>query len=206
MGGMQPESTYWPSAAEFPHDNPEFDRGALWVRSALCFFATPSVSPPPLAPPPAPAPEPTSATAATIATATATPTPSDPLDTFVRVVTEVALAHGPAEIAPHIESLFHFGACAADALSPNVRAALCEGKILEMSDDDVRPTTSFASTRAAWEHILRGESGDLSACGDSTLDSWTADVIACLIASPDKAATIRRDLRRRGIAAFGMLD
>ena len=87
-----------------------------------------------------------------------------------------------------------------------MRAALCEGKILEMSGDDVRPTASFASTRIAWENILRGESGDLSACGDSTLDGWTADLVARLIASPDKVATIRRDLRRRGIAAFGMLD
>jgi hypothetical protein len=60
--------------------------------------------------------------------------------------------------------------------------------------------------RSAWESILRGEAGDLSACGEATLDSWTADVVARLVAHPDRAATIRRDLRRRGIAAFGMLS
>ena len=40
----------------------------------------------------------------------------------------------------------------------------------------------------------------------ATLDTWTADLVARLIAHPDKAQTIRRDLRRRGIAAFGMLS
>jgi hypothetical protein len=121
-------------------------------------------------------------------------------------VTEVALAHGPAETAGHIESLFAFGTLDSETLSPPAQAALFEGKILETTDEGVRPTESFASTRIAWQSILRGESGDLSACGESTLDTWTADLVARLIAHPDKAQTIRRDLRRRGIAAFGMLS
>jgi len=69
----------------------------------------------------------------------------------------------------------------------------------------MRATPWFASTSTAWQSVLRGESGDLSACGESTLDNWTADLIARLVANPDQAPTIRRDLRRRGIAAFGML-
>jgi hypothetical protein len=125
---------------------------------------------------------------------------------FVAAVTEVALAHGPAETAGHIESLFTFGTLDPEALSETAQAALFEGKILETTDDGVRTTEAFASTRMAWQSILRGESGDLSACGESTLDSWTADVVARLIAHPDKTQSIRRDLRRRGIAAFGMLS
>jgi len=46
----------------------------------------------------------------------------------------------------------------------------------------------------------------LAECGESTLDDWTANLIARLVAKPGMASTIRRDLRRRGIAAFGMLD
>jgi hypothetical protein len=151
-----------------------------------------------------------SASAAEGPTATETVPPpdqpdADPIATFVAAVTEVALAHGPAEAAGHIESLFTFGTLDSDALSETARAALFDGNILVRTDDGVRPTESFASTRMAWRSILRGESGDLSACGESTLDCWTADLVARLIAHPDKAQTIRRDLRRRGIAAFGML-
>jgi hypothetical protein len=129
----------------------------------------------------------------------------DPIAVFVHAVTEVALAHGADAAAGQIEALFHFGTVDAEALSPTAQAALFEGRILESTDDGVRPTAAFASMRSAWESILRGEAGDLSACGEATLDSWTADVVARLVAQPDRTATIRRDLRRRGIAAFGML-
>ncbi len=138
-------------------------------------------------------------------TSTSTPPPADdPVDTFVRAVMEVALAHGAPDTAAHIEALFHLGSPAPD-LSPAAEAALIAGNILEASDDGIRTTPGFASTSTAWQSVLRGESGDLSACAESTLDNWTADLIARLVANPDKAPTIRRDLRRRGIAAFGML-
>jgi hypothetical protein len=136
--------------------------------------------------------------------AEAPPPAADPVLTFVRAVTEVALAHGAADTAAHIEALFQLGAPAPD-LSPAAQAALVAGNILEATDDGMRATPWFSSTSTAWQSILRGESGDLSACGDSTLDTWAADLIARLVASPDKAPTIRRDLRRRGVAAFGLL-
>jgi hypothetical protein len=189
---MQPQSMYRPSAAEFPHDNPRVDRGALWIGSALCFDdPTPAASATP------------SATATQ--TLAAAPAADDPIATFVRAVTEVALSYGPAETAAHIESLLHSGTPACNGLSDNVQAALVEGRILEATDGDVRVTEWFASTSSAWQSILRGESGDLSACGESTLDTWTADLVARLVANPGQASAIRRDLRRKGIAAFGML-
>jgi hypothetical protein len=228
---MQSESSCRPSAAEFPHDNPLFDRCALWDRSALEFTVSepaPIAAPVPVASPvdvpvnvPVPVPEtitetatatPTAAeTAIETPTAPSSPPPApdpdpDPVAAFVAAVTAVALVHGPAETAGHIESLFTFGTLDSEALSETAQAALFEGKILESTDEGVRPTESFAMTRMAWQSILRGESGDLSACGESTLDTWTADLVARLIAHPDKAQTIRRDLRRRGIAAFGMLS
>jgi hypothetical protein len=282
MLDMLYESSCRPSAAEFPHDNPLFDRCALWDRSALEFTgppepereievaaATANLEETATATEAAIATEtpteaatetvtetatetPTATEAATksvavtaseaateaaiatespIETETATPTviatatepttatpttaespppieadAADPIVAFVAAVTEVALVHGPAETAGHIESLFTFGTLDSEALSETAQAALFEGKILVRTDDGVRTTEAFASTRIAWQSILRGESGDLSACGESTLDTWTADLVARLIAHPDKAQTIRRDLRRRGIAAFGMLS
>jgi hypothetical protein len=192
IGEMQSESTCRPGSAEFPHDNPRIEAGILWPAAALEFM------------------ESTETVAETATPEPATETPSseepDPVAVFVLAVTEVALAHGPDTTAAQIESLFHFGTLDTDLLSPTAQAALFEGQILESTEEGVRPTAAFANTRSAWESILRGESGDLSACGEATLDTWTADIVARLVAHPDRAATIRRDLRRRGIAAFGMLS
>jgi hypothetical protein len=198
----------------------------MWIGSSLCWLAAPEpeieveivqvvevvasmeVAPIEATTPTSTAtPTPTSTSTATpteAPTTTAPPTNDDPVTTFVRAVTEVALAYGAADTAAHIEALFNLGAPAPD-LSPAAEAALIAGNILESSDEGTRATPWFASTSTAWQSVLRGESGDLSACGESTLDNWTADLIARLVANPDKAPTIRRDLRRRGIAAFGML-
>ena len=190
---MQSVCEYRPSATEFPHDNPAIDRIAVWCGSALCEAPAPVCAEPAFAEPAQVLelePEPVSE--------------DDPIATFVRAVTEVTLAHGPSEAAAHVESLFHFGTPAPMALDRDVEAALLDGKIVEATDDGIRATEWFTSKRHAWQSILRGESGDLSACGDSTLDGWAADLIARLVANPGKASTIRKDLRRRGIAAFGM--
>jgi hypothetical protein len=213
IAAMQYESLYRPSAAEFPHDNPRFDRGALWVGSELCWVAAEETEvegvtlEPDGAATTETVTETATATATTTTTATTTVTENeDPIATFVRAVTEVALAYGPEDAAAHIASLFDVGTFVAENLSATAQAALFEGNILEATDDGIRPTESFDSIRTAWQGILRGESGDLAACGESTLDAWTADLVARLVASPDKASMIRRDLRRRGIAAFGMLS
>ena len=132
--------------------------------------------------------------------------PDERMETFVRAVAEVALAHGAAETAAHAASLFKFGTPAPLALSALARAALLDGNILEATDEGFHATSWFAKTSSAWQSMLRGEGGNLAACGESTLDGFTADLIACLVAKPSMASTIRRDLRRRGIAAFGMLD
>jgi hypothetical protein len=128
------------------------------------------------------------------------------IETFVRAITDVARAHGAAETAAHAESLFKFGTPAPLALSADARAALLDGNILEATDSGIHATAWFATTSSAWQRMLRGEEGNLAVCGESTLDGWTADLIARLVAKPAMASTIRRDLRRRGIAAFGMLE
>ena len=62
-------------------------------------------------------------------------------------------------------------------------------------------------TSAAWRRVLGGQSHDLSACGTTTLDSWSADLLAAALGqSPDKAKHLRRALRRLGVAAFGIIE
>jgi hypothetical protein len=60
-------------------------------------------------------------------------------------------------------------------------------------------------TARAWRAILLGESDDFAACGSKTLDEWAADLIAQSLATPSKADLVRRELRSRGVAAFGLV-
>src|SRR5689334_17471713 len=150
--------------------------------------------------PPAPAAE------AVTSSAEAVAPPDERIETFVRTISEVARAHGPAATAAHVESLFKFGIPAPLDLEPNARAALVDGNILEATDGPVHATAWFTRTSSAWQNMLRGDGGNLAECGESTLDGFAADLIARLVAKPDMAATIRRELRRRGIAAFRMPD
>jgi hypothetical protein len=199
IGVMKPSWVMRPGAAEFPHENALIDRGALWIGTALCgaeCVATRAPRADRVAPQEErldPRPE--------------RAVPRDArVETFVRAIAEVARAHGPVETAAHVESLFMFGTPAPLDLSPSARAALLDGNILEATDGGVHATAWFVRTSSAWQSTLRGEGGNLAECGESTLDDWTADLIARLVAKPGMASTIRRDLRRRGIAAFGMLD
>ncbi len=196
IGVMKSAWVVRPGAAEFPHGNALLDRGVLWIGTALC--GAESVE-------------------ATIAeaeprverrkTGRRSGQPRDErVETFVRAVAEVARAHGPAETAAHVESLFKFGTPAPLDLSPSARAALLDGNILEATEGGDHATAWFTRTSSAWQSMLRGEGGNFAECGESTLDGFTADLVARLVAKPSMASTIRRDLRRRGIAAFGMLD
>ena len=62
------------------------------------------------------------------------------------------------------------------------------------------------SEALAWQGILRGESEDFAACGVSMLDDWSALLLATLLGSPGRSDTLKRDLRRHGVAAFGLVD
>lgn len=58
------------------------------------------------------------------------------------------------------------------------------------------------SIARAWAGILRGTSEDWDAVGGSMLDEWAADTLAK--ATGVDAQTLKRELRARGIAAFGL--
>jgi hypothetical protein len=54
----------------------------------------------------------------------------------------------------------------------------------------------------AWRLILNGESEDFGACGPLPLDEWAAGIVAR--ATGGRSDAVRRELRSRGVAAFGM--
>ena len=70
--------------------------------------------------------------------------------------------------------------------------------------DHFKIADAFAETARAFRQLLRGETNDFSNCAE-TLDDWAARLVAAVLPDPLPQAEVRRELRRRGIAAFGML-
>jgi len=114
------------------------------------------------------------------------PAPEDPFLSLVAILEDVARASGAGE----------------DALS-TLRALLGQQRIEAAATDDHRRLRSAA---LAWQGILRGESEDFAACGPATLDEWGAAVVATALGAHARAELIKRELRRRGVAAFGLVD
>jgi hypothetical protein len=78
--------------------------------------------------------------------------------------------------------------------------------MLEKTDGGLHPSAPFVLAREAWTALLCGKQGDFSGCGEATLDQWTAELVAGLSGRPGEVASIRRELRKRNVAGFGMLD
>jgi hypothetical protein len=69
-----------------------------------------------------------------------------------------------------------------------------------------KKSDSFEQTSSAWRSVLSGATDDLSSCGTTTLDRFGAELLAALLEVPkSRVEELRRELRRRGVAAFGMI-
>jgi hypothetical protein len=133
------------------------------------------------------------------------PAPPDPFQTFVRTLVEVALAAGASarvvEILPAM-----LGAARLDLRALDLAAidALVAANLLARGEAGiVTRSESLLTAAQAWGATLRGEDADLSTC-TTTLDEWSANLIAELAGVPSQREAVRRDLRARGVAAFGM--
>jgi hypothetical protein len=137
--------------------------------------------------------------------AEAEPVPAEPdaYTAYVDALVSVALAAGATRAAATLPALLGSGALDVTAFSDDVQKALIGAGVVERSGDGLALRAAFASTASAWRNVLRGETNDLSACGTTTLDSWSADLLRAFGVGGSK--DVRRELRGRGVAAFGML-
>lgn len=102
----------------------------------------------------------------------------DAYGVFVDALTDVALGFG------------------ADPVGVNrLRAMLGETQVESLVTD---------RAARAWQSVIRGQAEDFSECGSETLDEWAADVVARVVGG-SRSDAIRRELRKRGVAAFGFL-
>lgn len=211
-------------AAEFPNDNPDLHEGVIWV----CLDVTGAPSPERrviaiAAPEPEPEPEPEAPPARAsgifmiadapfeieleaadeeIVVEELTPlddgpieivgseppapetasAPDDPFMVLVNALVDVAIAQGSPFVASQLPAL------------------LIDGRIEPGVDVD----DAVVKTAHAWQGILRGTSEDWDAIGGAMLDEWAAELLARLLNAGDRAQLIKRELRARGIAGFGL--
>jgi len=130
--------------------------------------------------------------------------PKTPFDVFVSALVRVALERGAVRAAAVLPGLFEPGRAFHDALDPNTLATLQLRRVLE--PDSARPTREFTAAAEAWRGLLNGTATDLSGCGSTTLDVWGGMILGALLNAPrDRTDELRRELRKRGVAAFGLL-
>jgi len=87
--------------------------------------------------------------------------------------------------------------------------ALVDGGLVVRTADGVHRSDALARQVIAWRGILNGESDDFEGCGQRSLDEWSADLVARVVGGGGtslRAESVRRELRRRGVAAFGLLS
>ncbi len=130
------------------------------------------------------------------------PREADPCDHFVQALVGAAQALGATRAAAALPALIHEKRF--EGLIEETSTTLAARGYLEK--DGTTMTPSFSATLAAWLDVVRGKTTDLSACGAATLDTWAADLVCALAGAPrSRASDYRRELRRRGVAAFGLI-
>jgi hypothetical protein len=221
------------ACAEFPNDNPALHCGAIWYCAELEGAAVcerPALDPPMVLEEPAPrALEPATPLEPSVldpdasvldlddcgddieivddlafddAIDESSPCPArnepeshearDPFAILVAILEEVALASGAGD-----EGL---------ALLRVLVGRTRPGAAGAQDGPDQPPDATLRAQAHAWQGVLRGDTDDFGACGGAMLDEWCATLLARVVGNPARADGLKRELRRRGVAAFGIVD
>lgn len=131
--------------------------------------------------------------------------PASPFQRFLAAMVRTALAQGATHVAAELPAVLGEGRIRACVLEPGAQRALQARGYL--AADGAGASATFARAAQAWRSVLEGGGGDLSACGDKTLDEWGSALLASLLGrAPQAAEELRRALRGCGVAAFGMRE
>jgi hypothetical protein len=123
---------------------------------------------------------------------------------FESALAAALMAQGASRSAALLPRLLRLESLPSDGLSKDVLLTLQSRGYL---DSSARYSQKFRDLCGAWSAVLHGRSQDFGACGTTTLDRFGAELLAALLAVPaTRADELRRELRRAGIAAFGVLE
>ena len=139
---------------------------------------------------------------AAVETATSLPPASDdPFTVLVSTLADVAIGAGSPYVASLLPALLLEGRLD-HAMAADAAGALAEANVARGTE----VTATFIGQTRAWRALLAGTSDDFAACGNAMLDEWAAELLARLLGAPSKATALRRELRSRGVAAFGLVE
>ena len=123
---------------------------------------------------------------------------------FESALSAALMAQGASRSAALLPRLLRLEPLPADGLGKDVLLTLQSRGYL---DGHARYSQKFRDLCGAWSAVLTGSSQDFAACGTTTLDRFGADLLAALLAVPaTRSDELRRELRKAGIAAFGVLE
>ncbi len=122
---------------------------------------------------------------------------------FEGALVAALLSQGATRSAALLPRILRLESLPADSLAKNVELTLQSRGYL---DGSARYSQKFRDLCSAWTAVLRGASQDFAACGTTTLDRFGAELLTALLAVPTtRADDLRRELRKAGVAAFGVL-
>jgi hypothetical protein len=187
--------------SEFPNDNPDLHDGPSWyaadeddsyvdsieVLDELVFDTAPEDEPA------APEAEP------------ASHAPADPFYTLVAAMESSAMALGAT---PNSIALLRamLGATRMDTIEPTAALDdLVSAGLVSQSTMGFVRSERLTREVVAWQDILREKSDDFAACGSAALDEWASNLVTRVLGGALRPDAVRRDLRKRGVAAFGLL-
>lgn len=126
--------------------------------------------------------------------------------TLVRAVEATAAAFGGTREAVELLRAM-LGVVRMEGIDPQttVREGLLNAGLVSHSAAGLVRSEPFMRQVLAWQDILRERSEDFAACGATTLDEWAGDLIARVLGGAVRPDAIRRELRKHGVAAFGLL-
>lgn len=123
---------------------------------------------------------------------------------FEAALVSALMARGASRAAAIVPQLLRLESLPADALAQDCRLTLQSRGYL---DENSRYSDKFRSLCGAWTAVLHDDSTRIAACGSTTLDRFGADLLAALLSVPaTRAEELRKELRKAGIAAFGVLE
>ena len=123
---------------------------------------------------------------------------------LVEALTRTALELGATRGAAVLRELLSERPLDATTLGPELRGRLEAAGLVASGGPAVR-SEQFIRVRDAWAAVLRGQASDLGACGAQTLDVWSSDLLAAVCGPASVGSELRQRLRRRGVAAFGLV-
>jgi hypothetical protein len=131
--------------------------------------------------------------------------PASDFDRFVQSVVQVAMSRGESRTAAVLQQLLTQGAALDLEFAEGARSALVERGFLVRTATKLRATARLETVLAGWRSALSGGEEGLQTFCDETLDEWASQLLgACLACEPGETELLRRQLRKRGVAAFGM--